>query len=164
MKVTSLLSISLFGFATYLFLEFFFGSYGILAYRAMERYVDRAEERYESVEEIQQDLRLQVHLLTTDAETIRLEARDVGYIQEGERIVRVEGHSPRSRHRYMPGAAPPPLPRPRDNRALFRAIALAVTLVSLLIEILRTTAASSPPHRQRADDWDVEVEGESDHG
>lgn len=164
MKRSSLLSITLFGFAIYLSLELVFGSYGFLAYHALEDYVERAEERYSTLTETHEELQRQIHLLTTDTATIRLEARDIGFIAPNESVVRIDGHTPRPRHIYMPGATPPPIPETRDNRALFRAIALAITLVALLVEILRSTAdtpQTETRRRKRADEWDVEVEGES---
>ncbi|MFP4151423.1 MAG: septum formation initiator family protein [Alkalispirochaeta sp.] len=163
MKRTSLLGIALFGVGTYLLLELLFGSYGVFAHHMMERYLLEAEEDLAELEERRNELRQQVDLLTGDGETIRLEARDIGFIESDERIIRLEGHEPRPRHRYLPGTTPKPVPVPRDNRPLFRAIALALSLVALIVETLRHTTGDVLPRREGrgGSEWDVDVEGES---
>jgi cell division protein FtsB len=162
MKRTSLLGIALFGVGIYLLLELLFGSYGVFAYRMMERYLVEAENDLAELEERRTDLERQVQMLTGDGETIRLEARDIGFIERNERIIRLEGHEPRPRHRYLPGTTPQPVPVPRDNRPLFRAIALALSLVALIVETLRHTTGEISPHQgRRRHEWDVDVEGES---
>lgn len=160
MKLSSLLGITLSGLLTYLLLEIVFGSYGLLAFYAMEEYARNAEAQLAELEETQAELRGTVYRLTTDRETIRLEARDIGFIRPEETVVRLEGHNPRQRHRYMPGTTPPPIPVTRDNRPLFRALSLALTLIALFVETVRTTSRKTLPTRRR-DDWDVEVDGES---
>jgi len=160
MKRTSLLGIALFGVGIYLLLELLFGSYGVFAYRMMERYLLEAENDLAELEVRRADLERQVQMLTSDGETIRLEARDIGFIEQNERIIRLEGHEPRPRHRYLPGTTPQPVPVPRDNRPLFRAIALALSLVALIVDTLRHTTGEITPRRRR-NEWDVDVEGET---
>ena len=160
MKLSSLLNVNLFGFAVYLSLELVFGSYGFLAQRALEDYLEQAERQYTTLAETREELQRQIYLLTTDAETIRLEARDIGFIAPEEAVVRVDGHKPRPPHSYIPGATPPPIPETKDNRALFRTIALAFALVALLMETLRSAAANPHTHtsrRKRTDEGDAEV-------
>lgn len=161
MRFSSLLSITLLGVATYLFLELFFGSYGVLAYTVVNDYVQVAEERLDELKTRQAELELLAQRLSNDREMVRLEARDVGFIQGNEIIVRVEGHEPRPRHRYLPGTTPAASPHPRDNRPLFRTIALVVILAALLVEVLRSTTRAELPERKRTDRWNVEVDGES---
>jgi len=165
MKASSVLSITLLGLSTYLLLELVFGSYGFLALAAMTEYADEAAADLAELRTRTEELQLQVELLQTDRETIRLEARDIGFIRPDETVVRLEGHEPRPRHRYMPGSTPPAIPVTRDNRPLFRALALAVVLLASLVETLRNTAHvawpdSSPKRDRRKAEWDVEVDGE----
>jgi cell division protein FtsB len=165
MKASSVLSITLLGLATYLLLELVFGSYGFLALNAMNEYADEADAELDTLRARTAELRLHVELLQTDRETIRLEARDIGFIRPEETVVRLEGHEPRPRHRYMPGTTPPPIPVTRDNRPLFRALSLAVALVAALVGTLRNTARiSTAGQNRRKDEWDVEVDGEPSHG
>jgi cell division protein FtsB len=165
MKASSVLSITLLGLATYLLLELVFGSYGFLALAAMNEYADEAETELSALRARTEELQLHVELLQTDRETIRLEARDIGFIRPDETVVRLEGHEPRPRHRYMPGTTPPAIPATRDNRPLFRALSLAIVLVAALVGTLRSTArdSTSQQHR-RKDEWDVEIDGEPSQG
>ena len=165
MKASSVLSITLLGLSTYLLLELVFGSYGFLAQNAMSEYADEAETKLVDLRTQTEELQLHVALLQTDRETIRIEARDIGFIRPDETVVRLDGHEPRPRHRYMPGSTPPAIPVTRDNRPLFRALALAVVLVSFLIGTLRNTAQiSSTRQNRRKDEWDVEVDGQPSQG
>ncbi len=169
MRLSHFLGIALLGVSTYLLLELLFGSYGVVAYRVVTDYVQEAEAQLVELRETHDELERLARRLSSDRETVRLEARDVGYIREDEVVVRVEGHQPRPRHRYYPGAipvAPPPL---QDNRPLFRAIALVVSLVALLVKTLLTTAGLESPHAgapgtKRDEQWDIEVEGDQLHG
>ena len=161
MKFSSLLTAALIGITTYLTLELFFGSYGVVAYRLMEEYVDLSRGELAELEAQHEQLNRRVRLLKSEAETIRLEARDVGLVAENEYVLRIEGREPRPRHRYMPGSIPPVIPRPRDNRPLFRSIGLAVALVYMLVDTL-TIQPQLAFVRRRKDEtgWEVEVEGE----
>ncbi len=164
MKLSSLLSITLLGVITYLLLELVFGSYGIMAYKVLERYAREAETQLAELETRHAQLQSQARNLAGDRETVRLEARDIGFVQNNEVIVRLEGHEPRPSHRYLPGPAPVSPPLPKDNRPLFRAIALVVALVGILVETLRSTARTELPKPKGRHRWSVEVEGESTPG
>lgn len=161
MKPWSLLCAALIGIASYFTLELFFGSYGLVAYRLMEDYRAVAREELEHIAEHHAELERQIRLLSTDSETIRLEARDSGLVLPDEYVVRIEGREPRPRHRYLPGSLPPAIPVSRDNRPLFRSIALAVSLVFLLVDTLSVQPRLFTMHRRRDEGlWDVEVDGE----
>lgn len=161
MKLWSLLYAALIGLGTYLLLELFFGSYGLVAYRLMTEHVTIARTELTALEDRHEELSRQVRLLTAEAETIRLEARDSGLVAENEYVVRIDGREPRPRHRYLPGSLPPAVPETRDNRPLFRSIGLAVALVYILVDALASQPSLSfVPRRRRDHRWDVEVEGD----
>jgi cell division protein FtsB len=163
MKLWSLVIATLVGVATYLLLELFFGSYGFVAYDLMNDYVVLSNQELQELEERHAELRQQIRQLTTSRETIRLEARDSGLVGPDEYVVRIEGREPRPRHRYSPGSLPPVIPRTRDNRPLFRSIAVAVALVYILVDALAFHPKPTGLHRRRRTTrsvWDVEVEGE----
>jgi cell division protein FtsB len=163
MKLWSLVIAALVGVATYLLLELFFGSYGFVAYELMDDYVTLSNQELEELEERHAALRQQIRQLTTSRETIRLEARDSGLVGPDEYVVRIEGREPRPRHRYSPGSLPPVIPRTRDNRPLFRSIAVAVALVYILVDAVAFHPKPAGFHRRRSTArsvWDVEVEGE----
>tara|TARA_B100000614_G_scaffold253583_1_gene267677 strand:- start:247 stop:744 length:498 start_codon:yes stop_codon:yes gene_type:complete len=161
MKLWSLLFAALVGLGTYLTLELFFGSYGFVAQGLLEEYIQVSEADLARVEERHAALQRQVQQLTTEAETIRLEARDSGLVAPDEYVLRIEGRQPRPRHRYLPGALPPVMPETRDNRPLFRSIGLAVALVYILVDSLAAQPQLVLLRRRREDGrWDVEVDGE----
>lgn len=162
MKISSLLTALLLGIASYLAFELLFGSYGVIAYRLMDEYADGNRLRLESLYTRQEELLRQVHLLTTDAETLRIEARDSGLVASDEYVLRIVGREPRSVYRYVPGAPPDSLPRTRDNRPLFRAIGLTISLLYILIDIIITRPRTDHVARRRAgdDEWEVEIEDE----
>ncbi len=165
MKISSLLTALLLGIASYLAFELLFGSYGVIAYRLMDEYADGNRVRLESLYARQEELLRQVHLLTTDAETLRIEARDSGLVAGDEYVLRIVGREARSVYRYTPGALPDALPRTRDNRPLFRAIGLTISLLYLLIDIIITRPRSDRAVLRRNDeDWEVEIEGEKRFG
>jgi cell division protein FtsB len=161
MKLWSLVLSAFVGVAAYLLLELFFGSYGLVSYQLLSEHSLRAREGLAELEAHHDELEQQVRLLTTDAETIRIEARDSGLVGSDEIVLRVAGREPRPRHRYMPGSLPPTVPQTRDNRPLFRAIGLAVALVYILVDALRVPPALTIFRRtRRHGEWKIEVEGE----
>jgi cell division protein FtsB len=161
MKLSSVLTASLLGLAIYLTLELFFGSYGLVAQQLMEGYVSDAERRLEELQERHDAFASQIVALTTDRETVRLEARDIGLVGPNEYVLRIDGREPRPRHRYAPGGPPPVVPNTRDYRPLFRSISLAMALVFILVDTLATQPRVLVLHRRRDDArWDIEVDGE----
>ncbi|SIQ71957.1 Cell division protein FtsB [Alkalispirochaeta americana] len=125
------------GLGAYLLLELVFGQSGLIAYRAMEEARRQTNLEMKELQEQTSALERYVRLLTTDAETIRLEARDIGYVGDDEFVLRVEGRDARLRHRYQPGLRPSPLPRIRDNRPLFRSVGFTVFLLIALADLVR---------------------------
>jgi cell division protein FtsB len=149
MKLTSVLIGALIGLATYLTLELIFGSYGHIAYQRLEAYVAEARRDLASVQERHRDLQDRIRLLRRSAEAVRLEARDVGIVAPDEYVVRIEGREPRPRHRYMPGTIPGRIPEVRDNRPLFRSIAVAIALVYLLVDVVAHQPVRAATRRAR---------------
>ncbi len=154
MKPTWFVTSTLAGLGVYLLLELVFGQYGMIAFRTMEEFRSKAAQELEVLQRQTLDLQRQVRLLTTDSETIRLEARDIGLVGMEEIVVRLENHETRPRHRYQPGAVPSRMPRIRDNRPLFRSLGFTVFLVTLLVQLIgsqRTTRGSTgaSKHRER---------------
>lgn len=135
MKLSWLVIAALLGLGVYLSLELLFGPYGLVAYHQLERFRERSLVEFEVLHRQTAELQRQVRMLTTDAETIRLEARDIGLVAANEVVVRLENRDPRPRHRYMPGTLPAQMKQVRDNRPLFRSLGLTVFLLSLLIPL-----------------------------
>jgi cell division protein FtsB len=158
MKLATVATAALFGLASYLMLELVFGSYGVIPYGTLERRVEHAEMDLAAVRAHQRALENEVRLLTTDPERIVLEAREIGLVGANESIVRISGWEPRSSHRAQAGTLPAPRPVPEDHRSLFRSIALALTLVVILVDTFSGTVTLPRRSRRREDEWDVELD------
>lgn len=147
------------GVATYLVLELLAGSYGLLAFRDLERHAEAAAQAAEAIERRSVELTTMVRSLTSDPETILVEARDVGFAAADEVVVRVAGRTARTSHRYVPGQLPTPRPEPTDRRPLFRALALALGLVYLLVDLLAAQPTRGGTRRDESHRWTADVEG-----
>jgi cell division protein FtsB len=131
--------------ASYLALELVFGMYGFVAYDELEEFRHLAKLDLTKIQEQQQELEQTVTSLTTDPETIILEARDIGLISPNEVVLRVSGHDPRRRHQYVTGSYPRVRNTVRDNRPLFRTAAVVIFLAVLCLEILLGDASGQKP-------------------
>ena len=152
MKASSLITASFMGLGIYLLLELVFGQYGFISYRALDSFHRNAISELDSLKRQTDALQLQVRLLTTDAETIRLEAREIGFVARDEVVLRLEGRDPRPRHRYQPGALPSRVSRVRDNRPLFRSVGFTVFLVTVLVQLTGVQLFRKPGSRRRQRD------------
>lgn len=136
MRASSLVFALLTAWAAYLVLELLFGVYGFVAFEKLEEFHRTAKADLHAIQEQQQELERTVQSLTSDPETIVLEARDIGLISPNEVVLRVSGHDPRRRHQYVTGAYPRVRGTVRDNRPLFRTAAVVIFLIALCLEIL----------------------------
>jgi len=126
----------LFGLTVYLVLELVFGSYGFVAYHVVDSYKQEIEEGRSSVENREQQLRVEINRLQTDPDAVRRAAHDLGLVGEREGVIRVSGYR-YTRHRgYDPGRPAPIMRTIADNRPLFRGIGLTAALLFLLVQLL----------------------------
>lgn len=157
MKPSSVVTAALMGLAVYFLLQFVFGTYGVVAYAVMSDYLERSREALETALERRTEFQSEVDSLTVDAEQIRVEARRIGFVDEDEIVVRIDGRERVSAFEYDPGSLPVDVPWPRDNRPLFRSIGLAVTLLILLLHLLGTPPNAVPSRRVRDEEWEIEI-------
>lgn len=75
-------------------LIFIFGESGVLRYRTLAGYREELAGNIEDLELLHRDLLYDLEALASDPERIALQARQLGYFQEQERLVRLEGYSP----------------------------------------------------------------------
>jgi cell division protein FtsB len=161
MKASSLITATLMGLGIYLLLELIFGQYGLISHRALNSFHQDSLMEQDMLQKQTDFLQRQVRLLTTDAETIRLEAREIGFVARDEVVLRLEGRDPRPRHRYQPGALPSRVPRVRDNRPLFRSVGFTVFLLTLLVQITGLRAVRLPKRTSRRSRQDGPWKGSS---
>ncbi|HUX22704.1 MAG TPA: septum formation initiator family protein [Spirochaetia bacterium] len=82
------------GFAVYCALVLFFGRTGIVATSELKHYRSRLDENLTQLEHINRQLADHFDALRGNPETIRLEARQLGYLEPDQRIIQVTGYSP----------------------------------------------------------------------
>jgi cell division protein FtsB len=158
MKLASAVIAGLTAITVYLSLQLVFGSYGVIAHSVVSEYLDRSEEALEVAVQRRNDLQREIASLTADRETIRVEARRIGFVAPDETLVRVAGRDRHTAFRYALGSLPADVPIPRDNRPLFRSIALAAALIVLIVAFLRAPEDTPRPGR-RDEEWEIEVDG-----
>lgn len=85
-----------FGFAAYCLVVLVFGSTGIIANSELKAYRSRLETNLSHLEATNAQLASRFDALRGNPETIKLEARQLGYLEPGERLLQVSGYSRRS--------------------------------------------------------------------
>ena len=189
MRATSWLTATAVGLSTYFLLELLFGSTGLAAYRDLYDHTVAVERHLVELGRTNADLQRTIDRLRTDSTTIRVEARELGIVAPGERVLLIEGRPRTTAQRYEPGTALPPRPNRPDVRPLFRSIAAAAALAALIVALLAGTPRRSR-RRQRApfagakpavedpaetyavepsaagweSDWEIEVDEQPDRG
>lgn len=94
MEIHTRLVISLFLAASvYLAGVLVLGEQGVLAYRQLHSYKENLEENVNALQDIGSELSVVSRSLRTDAGRIGTLARSLGYFEDNERLIRVEGFS-----------------------------------------------------------------------
>jgi hypothetical protein len=69
----------------------FFGTGGIVDYIQLQNYQKVLGENIEELQKIHQNLAIDLRDLSSNPDTIRQKARALGYYEEGEQVLRIEG-------------------------------------------------------------------------
>ncbi len=96
MKVPRIAAYIIFSFIVATALNFFLGSGGLLEYRRLASYSGSLRDNIDDLESINSELLSEVRALGSDAERLTLQARELGYFREGERVIRISDGSSRS--------------------------------------------------------------------
>jgi len=110
MKLGKYLLVPWITLAIYTALSVYSGPVGIIPYRTLLKEREKIQENLEKLKLENQKFEGTMHALRTDAETIRIRARELGYGEPGERFVRIVG---------LPGGRPNAL-RPGMIRSAIR--------------------------------------------
>jgi cell division protein FtsB len=89
MKVPRIVVYIIFSFVVAAVLFFFFGSGGVLDYRRLAAYRGALEDNIDDLEHINGELFSEVEALGSDPERLILQARELGYFREGEKVIRI---------------------------------------------------------------------------
>jgi cell division protein FtsB len=77
--------------AVYTILSMYNGPAGIVSYRALLIEREKIQENLEKLKIVNRELKGTMTALRSDAETIRIKARELGYGEQNERFVRIVG-------------------------------------------------------------------------
>ncbi len=123
---------------TYLLFSLIWADYGVLGYEHLDAYRVRLESNIERLEGRRTELSSETRSLRTDADRIRVEARQLGYYRENEGLVRLEGYDPQA-VATSPGALVKRSAERGDRRdyaAIIRAVAASAGLLALFAMLL----------------------------
>jgi len=95
MKVPRIVVYVIFSFVVAAALCYFFGSGGLLDYRRLLTYRASLQDNIDDLERINRELLTEVQALGSDPERLTLQARELGYFQEGERVIRISADTAR---------------------------------------------------------------------
>ena len=123
------------GICIYSVLNIFFGVSGIIAFKKLDEFKHGVEKNLTILENRYLDFGKELNLLTSSSEVIRLKARELGYFEDNEIVIKVVGledkrnfHSVGRMIKYSDGDI--------DRKSLFRTISLISALTFLLIIII----------------------------
>ena len=124
------------GFLVFITLSLFFAQGGLLEARDLSFYKSYLEKNIEDLKEINQDLTQELKALSTSPDTLKLHARDYGYYEKDERVIKVQG-APQGRQYYKLGTllkrnSTPPAPNPA-----FHLTGIGVALTAFVLLTLR---------------------------
>ena len=106
-------------------LALFFGDAGMVAYNRLSSHLELLTENLENLERINDDLNGKFEELATDPERIRLQARELGYFEEDEKVLTVEGF-PKKRTFFEVGKVVKKIPLKRRNTVWVRILQVLI--------------------------------------
>lgn len=125
-----------FGLIVYCMLSLFLGPMGIQAYSGLETRVELMRENLNELENLHGSAQARLDSARSDSETLALEARSLGYIEEGQVVVRMgfpeSDPLPHSLGTLVPYEAPTAV-QDASLKAIALVSALCVFFLSLLI-------------------------------
>jgi len=134
MKVPRIAVYTILSFILAAALSYFFGSGGVLDYRRLAAYRGSLEENIDNLEHTNGQLLSEVQALGSDAERLTLQARELGYFREGERVIRISDNS-RPKSIYTVGKVlHRKIKKPRTDWP-FRAIGLGLPVLLVLVSV-----------------------------
>ena len=117
-----------------LFLLFFFGPGGRMDYRDLLAYRFRLEANIDDLKETNRKLMDELEALGSDPERIALQARELGYFREGEKVVRIEG-AQAEKNRYTVGTILNRAAGPVRTDWPFKVLGLGLPVALFLVSI-----------------------------
>jgi len=114
------------------------GDSGLLRYRALTGYREELKNNIAELELLHQELLDDLEALAGDPERIALQARQLGYFREQERLIRLEGYNPpRSVYKVGKIIRRQPAPRGRGADSWFRLLGAGTVICLLGLSVWR---------------------------
>ena len=124
----------IFSFVMAAVLHLFFGSGGILDYRRLSAHRGSLQDNIDDLERTNEELLTEVQALGSDAERLTLQARELGYFREGERVIRISG-GVRKKSAYTVGKVLRRKAKPFRADWPFRAVGVGLPVLLVLVSV-----------------------------
>jgi cell division protein FtsB len=134
------------GYAIYSILNLMYGASGIFAMRDLVAYKQVLEQNIASIEENYEKLTAELNGLKNDIETLTLEARNIGYYDSAEGVIKVEGYNPEKNY-YPVGKLLRHSYPPAFKKTGFRTVSLAVVLMTVIFILFIKKKTKRKPHK-----------------
>ena len=134
MKVPRIVVYIIFSFLVAAVLFFCFGNGGLLDYRRLAAYRGALEDNIDDLERINGELLSEVQALGSDPERLTLQARELGYFREGEKVIRISDAASRKSTYTVGKVLHRKAKRPRADWP-FRATGLGLPMLLALVSV-----------------------------
>jgi len=136
MKLVRLMLYLALGFAVRSLVLFLFGGGGLIDYRSLEAQRTQLEQNLEELKAINATLLEEQRALASDPERLALQARELGYFREGERVVELGARVPPRRYFTVGRLTRVSLPGRRTDWAI-KMLGLVVPVALFVVGISR---------------------------
>lgn len=120
------------GFVISTLLIFYLGNEGVIEYKKLRDYKVELEKNLVELEEINHELGDELKLLKGDPDVNKVEARKLGLIAEGERLVKIEGYKGTGQS-YKVGKLFNWSPQKSNRNLLFKYIGIVMPVLLFII-------------------------------
>ena len=134
MKVPRIVVYIIFSVVVAAVLYFFFGSGGLLDYRRLAVYRGSLQDNITDLEGINSELLSEVQALGSDSERLTLQARELGYFREGQRVIRISDEASRKNTYTVGKVLHRKAKQPRADWP-FRATGLGLPILLALVSV-----------------------------
>lgn len=133
----------------YTLLTFFFGAKGIYTQKKLEEELKNVVKNVNLINQKGEELDVIIKNLTSDEQTIKIFAHDLGYINEGEGIIKLSSFAPDPLRDASCGDAITIKKPTFISDSLCKRFAFLMGLVSLIIEIIVLKSYDSAEEREK---------------
>src|SRR3972149_6511993 len=122
------------GFFIFILLTLIFGNGGLLDSRNLSVFKSRLESNIGELKEINENLTLELKALSTSPDTLKVYAREYGYFEKEEKVLKIEG-APTPAHYYKLGSLLKRNAKEEAFNPVFHVIGIAAALLSFFVSV-----------------------------